>query len=208
MNRAAARFISNMAKAETALIPYQGEIAWQNAGSPGRQSFEPLQHLGNMGLGSAYGIVSGIFINIGLSVIEKSRLPDEQISAEQRARDAISWKERMHKKVTLPAALAICTVPQIYSETIGSGTHDSLDAIYGVGSSAAALAIYNQLKRWDFRHDRERLDEIITENSFSEKPQRVKQPSAHTDDFIDTGLPRKERRKLAAQARLKAKKHF
>ncbi len=152
-------------KACLAYVPYFAEIQWQVAGSPGRDSFEPLQHAGNMGMGFAgfvataavsqvfYGKMNRRYLNSHAEVITDTEL----VASEQCLLDT---DREDYKKTILPVSAALAAGSQVFSETLYSGTYDLLDVVYGVGASAVAMLAYTKIANSDFNDRQKHINQL------------------------------------------------
>ena len=121
------------------LAPYAGEIAWQVAGSPGRDSFELLEHVGNLGVGFGGTVLALSAIESTVKIGAFHDDPNPVHRYEQ-------WKQ-VHKYFLVSATL-IGIAAQGYSETLfPHSTHDILDFIYGASSVLLASYLYDRVEQ-------------------------------------------------------------
>lgn len=84
----------------------------------------------------------------------------------------------MRSSQIIGIAALIGAAAQVFSETLGSGTHDIQDAVYGIGSMIVGLSLYSALRKQEFGVYRKLWDtkELARSESSTIKPGPIKKP--------------------------------
>ncbi|MDB5170634.1 MAG: hypothetical protein JWO35_328 [Candidatus Saccharibacteria bacterium] len=144
--------VSSALKVGLGITPYVGEIQWQLAGAPGREDFEPLQHLGNVGVPFGSVMMGGIFINeLGGVAFARHNLAKDTESQYDKKMDNYIDDLRFVQRMYIGTTMLVGTLASIYAETFDAGTHDPVDAGYGIGATSLALFLYTRIRNRELR---------------------------------------------------------